>query len=119
MTHSVKLTDAITTNLYKVTDALYAEGLIPLDTKENIQTVTGISDYRKSSQLVSVIQRQLESSLNPEQYLIDICHVLINQQHCTLTDIATSILHQLGECVCTLSVINIVIISQYIRSVYT
>uniref|UniRef100_A0A1X7TU82 NACHT domain-containing protein n=1 Tax=Amphimedon queenslandica TaxID=400682 RepID=A0A1X7TU82_AMPQE len=96
-THSVKLTDAITTNLYRVTDALYAEGLIPLDTKENIQTVTGISDYRKSSQLVSVIQRQLESSLNPEQYLIDICHVLINQQHRTLTDIATSILHQLGQ----------------------
>uniref|UniRef100_A0A1X7T8P3 Death domain-containing protein n=1 Tax=Amphimedon queenslandica TaxID=400682 RepID=A0A1X7T8P3_AMPQE len=98
-THSDKLTDAITTNLYRVTDALYAEGLIPLDTKENIQTVTGISDYRKSSQLVSVIQRQLESSLNPKQYLIDICHVLINQQHRTLTDIATSILHQLGECV--------------------
>uniref|UniRef100_A0A1X7SZR9 NACHT domain-containing protein n=1 Tax=Amphimedon queenslandica TaxID=400682 RepID=A0A1X7SZR9_AMPQE len=96
-THSVKLTDAITTNLYRVTDALYAEGLIPLDTKENIQTVTGISDYRKSSQLVSVIQRELESSLNPEQYLIDICHVLINQQHRTLTDIATSILHQLGQ----------------------
>uniref|UniRef100_A0A1X7UYU8 NACHT domain-containing protein n=1 Tax=Amphimedon queenslandica TaxID=400682 RepID=A0A1X7UYU8_AMPQE len=96
-THSVKLTDAITTNLYRVTDALYAEGLIPLDAKENIQTVTGISDYRKSSQLVSVIQRQLESSLNPEQYLIDICHVLINQQQSTLTDIATSILHQLGQ----------------------
>uniref|UniRef100_A0A1X7UHE7 NACHT domain-containing protein n=1 Tax=Amphimedon queenslandica TaxID=400682 RepID=A0A1X7UHE7_AMPQE len=96
-THSVKLTDAITTNLYRVTDALYAEGLIPLDTKENIQAVTGISDYRKSSQLVSVIQRQLESSLNPEQYFIDICHALINQQHCTLTDIATNILHQLGQ----------------------
>uniref|UniRef100_A0A1X7TG38 NACHT domain-containing protein n=1 Tax=Amphimedon queenslandica TaxID=400682 RepID=A0A1X7TG38_AMPQE len=96
-THSAKLTDAITTNLYKVTDALYAKGLIPLDTKDNIQTVTGISHYRKSSQLVSVIQQQLESSLNPEQYLIDICHVLINQQHRTLTDIATSILHQLGQ----------------------
>ena len=99
-THSVKLTDAITTNLHRVTDVLYAEGLIPLDTKEYVQTATGISDYRKSSQLLSVMQRQLESSLNPKQYLIDICHVLIKQQHRTLTDIATSILHQLGECVC-------------------
>ena len=62
--------------------------------------VIGIDSYTKSSKLVNVIERQLESSLNPEQYLIDICHVLINQQHCTLTDIATSILHQLGECVC-------------------
>uniref|UniRef100_A0A1X7TEK7 Death domain-containing protein n=1 Tax=Amphimedon queenslandica TaxID=400682 RepID=A0A1X7TEK7_AMPQE len=96
-TYSVKLTDAITTNLYRVTDALYAEGLIPLDTKENIQTVTGISDYRKSSQLVSVIQRHLESSLTTKQYLIDICHVLIKQQHRTLADIATSLLHQLGQ----------------------
>uniref|UniRef100_A0A1X7TT76 NACHT domain-containing protein n=1 Tax=Amphimedon queenslandica TaxID=400682 RepID=A0A1X7TT76_AMPQE len=96
-TYSVKLTDAIATNLYRVTDALHAEGLIPLDTKENVQTVTGISDYRKSSQLVSVIQQQLESSLNPGQYLIGICHALVNQQHCTLTDIATSILHQLGQ----------------------
>ena len=62
--------------------------------------VIGIDNYTKSSKLVNVIERQLESSLNPEQYLIDICHVLINQQHRTLTDIATSILHQLGECVC-------------------
>ena len=59
-----------------------------------------VTDDKKSSKLVDVIEEQLESSLNPEQYLIDVCHVLINQQHRTLTDIATSILHQLGECVC-------------------
>ena len=62
--------------------------------------VLGVTNSEKSSKLVNVIEQQLESSLNPEQYLIDICHVLINQQHRTLTDIATSILHQLGECVC-------------------
>ena len=62
--------------------------------------VLGLTDNEKSCKLVNMIEQQLESSLNPEQYLIDICHVLINQQHRTLTDIATSILHQLGECVC-------------------
>ena len=62
--------------------------------------VQGLSDNKKASNFVHVLEEQLESSLNPEQYLIDICHVLINQQHRTLTDIATSILHQLGECVC-------------------
>ena len=62
--------------------------------------IAAVDDYTKSSKLVNVIERQLKSSLNPEQYLADICHVLINQQHHTLTDIATSILHQLGECVC-------------------
>uniref|UniRef100_A0A1X7U1V8 NACHT domain-containing protein n=1 Tax=Amphimedon queenslandica TaxID=400682 RepID=A0A1X7U1V8_AMPQE len=90
------LVDAITNNLYRVTNGLYAKELIPMETVNNTQTAAS-SDVVKSSQLVSVIQRQLRSSLNPEQYIIDICHVLINQQHRTLTDIATSILHQLGQ----------------------
>ena len=93
------LVDAVTNNLYRVTNGLYAKGLIPMETVNNIQTAAS-SDVVKSGQLVSVIQKQLESSHNPEMYLINICHVLINQQHCTLTDIATSILHELGECVC-------------------
>ena len=86
-------------NLYNVTDALYAKDLIPQQTKEEMH-LSGVTDNEKSSKLMNVIEKQCESSLNPEQYLIDICHVLINQQHRTLTDIATSILHQLGECVC-------------------
>ena len=59
-----------------------------------------MTDYTKAMKLMSVLRGQLESTLNPEQYLIDICHVLINQQHRTLTDIATSILHQLGKYMC-------------------
>ena len=94
------LVDAITNNLYRVTNGLYAKGLIPMETVNHIQTAAAFSDIVKSGQLMSVLQKQLESSRNPEQYLIDICHVLINQQHRTLTDIATSMLHQLGECVC-------------------
>ena len=95
------LVDAITNNLYRVTNGLYAKGLIPRETANHIQTAAALSDIVKSGQLVSELQKQLESSLSPEQYLIDICHVLINQQHRTLTDIATSMLHQLGECVHT------------------
>ena len=110
------LIDAITDNLYRVTNGLYAKGLIAMETVDHIQTATGVSNLLKSSQLVSVLQKRLEASLNPDQYLIDISHVLINQQDCTLTDIATSLLHQLGECVNTLSVINY---NQYIRSIYT
>uniref|UniRef100_A0A1X7T121 NACHT domain-containing protein n=1 Tax=Amphimedon queenslandica TaxID=400682 RepID=A0A1X7T121_AMPQE len=94
--HSYKLVHAISVNLHNVTDALYAKELIPQQTKEEVH-VLGITNNEKSSKLVNVIEQQLESSLNPEQYLIDICHVLINQQHRTLTDIATSILHQLGQ----------------------
>ena len=62
--------------------------------------VPAVDNYTKAANLMNVIEKQLESSINPEQYLIDICHVLINHQHHTLTDIAISILHLLGECVC-------------------
>ena len=92
------LVDAITNNLHRVTNGLYAKGLIPLETVTHIQTATGISDLLKSSQLMSTLQRQLEeSSLDPVYYLTNICHVLINQQNQALTDIATNILCQLGE----------------------
>ena len=67
-----------------------------METVTHIQTATGISDFVKSSQLMSTLQTQLEASLTPDKYLIDICHVL-NQQTQTLTDIATNILHQLGK----------------------
>ena len=50
------LVDAVTDNLYRVTNGLYAKGLIPMETVNHIQTATGISHLLKSSQLVSVIQ---------------------------------------------------------------
>ena len=96
-THSARLACAISPNIIRVTDALYAEGLlIPRSAKEKM-LVLAIEDYAKASYLVNVIEGQLESSLNPEQYLISVCRVLINQQHQTLIDIATTMLHQLGK----------------------
>ena len=95
--HSARLARAVSPNLIRVTDALYAEGLlIPRSVKEKM-LVLAIEDYAKASYLVNVIEGQLESSLNPEQYLISVCHVLINQQHQTLADIATTMLRQLGK----------------------
>ena len=99
-TNSADLTDAITTNLYRVTDALYAKGLIPQATVEEILVMGVVPDHTKALKLMLVVQQQLESSSNPDQYLIDTCHVLINQQHQRLTDIATYLLQQLGKCTC-------------------
>ena len=62
--------------------------------------VTGVTDLAKASKLMTVLLRYLDSSSNPDQSLIDISHVLMNQQHQALTDIATNILHELGECAC-------------------
>ena len=95
--HYASLTDAITVSLHEVTNALYAKGLITTETKSHIQTATGISDFKKSSHLVTILEIILSSSHDPDQYLINICHVLIDQNHKTLADIATSILCQLGK----------------------
>ena len=76
---------------------MYTNKLIPLETRNNIHGITGEDDYRKASKLVMALERQLQTHSDPDQYLHDICHVLRNQQHQTLTDIATSILKQLGQ----------------------
>ena len=46
-----------------------------------------------------------KSNSDPDQYLVNICNVLINQQQQTLTDIAISILQQLGQFVILLLII--------------
>ena len=96
-THFDKLVNAITPTLYSVTNALFANKLIPFETSDDILTIPGEGDFKKASKLLIALQRQLQTHSNPDQYLHDICHVLRNQQHQTLTDIATSILKQLGQ----------------------
>ena len=91
------LTNAISNDVLRVTNGLYSKGLIPQQALDDVLVMGVMTDYNKAMKQVRIIQTQLEASLTPDQYLIDICHVLINQQHQTLTDIATNILHQLGE----------------------
>ena len=78
-----------------MTSALYAKNLIPFEVKTNLLSIT--EDYKKASKLVLVLERRLQTHSDPDQYVHDICHVFRNQQHQTLTDIATSILKQLGQ----------------------
>ena len=97
-THYDELTRSISCDIQKTATALYAKKLIPEGTKDHMFT-PAITDFNKAAKLVTDIEQQLPPH-NPEQYLINICHVLIDQKNPALTDIATSILHQLGECVC-------------------
>ena len=61
-------------------------------------SVLAIDNYTKASNLVNVIEGQLNSSTNQDQFLLDVCHVLIDQKHQPLTDLAVSILEETGEC---------------------
>ena len=96
-THFADLSDAITLTLTSVTNVLYSKGLISFDTNNDILTTKGDSDFVKSSKLVGVLQRELKAHRDPYQYLVNICHVLRNQQHKRLREITASILQQLGK----------------------
>ena len=87
----------ITDILWNVTQALHAKGIISFEVKDQILTAKGEGDNKKAIYLLHVLQRQLEAHSDPNQYLVNICNVLINQQQQTLTDIAISILQQLGQ----------------------
>ena len=95
----------ITDILWNVTQALHAKGIISFEVKDQILTAKGEGDNKKAIYLLHVLQRQLEARSDPDQYLVNICNVLINQQQQTLTDIAISILQQLGQFVILLLII--------------
>lgn len=87
----------------KITNDLYAEGLVTSETKDKMLLTGVMTEYNKATMLMTAVQQQLESSLKPAQYLRDICHVLANQQDQTLTDIATIMLGKsVSDCVSTI-----------------
>ena len=102
----------ITDILWNVTQALHAKGIISFEVKDQILTAKGEGDNKKAIYLLHVLQRQLEAHSDPDQYLVNICNVLINQQQQTLTDIAISILQQLGQFVILLIIFINIFISQ-------
>ena len=84
-----------------------AAGLIPHQTKENILLQGVKTDTHKAMELLTVIQQQLKArSSKSDQYLVEICRVLIQQQHQTLNDIVTSMLQQLGQYIKSQPVLN-------------
>ena len=96
--HSAKLAFAISTDLQRVTNALYAEGLIPEQARDKMFIVSRLTDHDKASELVSIIEKQLKASPHLDQYLIRTCEVLRDQQSPTLTDIANGELCGLYWC---------------------
>ena len=95
--YSDRLTHIIANNLQTVTNGLYAKDLIPQQTKLEM-FVVAFDNYTKASNLVNVIEGQLDSSLNQDKYLLDVCLVFIDQKHQPLTDLAVSMLKETGEC---------------------
>ena len=93
---SAKLTEVISTTLYTLTDSLRAKGLISLDTKREMYSKEG-TDAKKAGKLLITLEALLKASNNPEQYLINVCYILLSQQLVPLREITVPILKELGE----------------------
>lgn len=85
---------AITTDLYGISNRLFAYNLIPMEIKYEIMTIIGVSNYSKANRLMSHIYLALRESQDPDQYLTEVCHVLIESRNERLIDIAK---HMLSE----------------------
>ena len=79
-----------------MSNELYAEKLITLETKIEIQTASGVGDFKKASRLVEVLQLSVRGLPTADGYLLEVCQVFINQNDRQLTEIATSIMQALG-----------------------
>ena len=111
--HSDILTKAIIDCFDELISALFAKSLIPQETKSKLTSTIGLSPYQKASELTLVLQRQLESSPKPDQYLKELCEVLRSQGHQPLTDTANKILleqNQLGKYMYTICT-NIILLA--------
>ncbi|XP_019863172.1 PREDICTED: uncharacterized protein LOC109592039, partial [Amphimedon queenslandica] len=97
---SATLTAAMSADPVRISDKLYAEELIPQQTKNEIH-IAADSMYTKASKLMNAIEGQLagleglDDSLYSRQYLINFCKVLINQHSRSPADLAKSMLDEL------------------------
>lgn len=98
--HSCFLFEYVMGHNYDLADELYAKGLIPLEVKRSILT-TEKTRLHMSSQFVCDLQMLLESSIDPVQFLIKFCRVLLSDGFYTKKHeyLAKSMLNQLSKCI--------------------
>lgn len=98
--HSYHLFHYISGDDYYLADELYANGLIPLEVKGSILT-TEKTHHHMSSQFVCDLQMLLESSIDPVQFLIKFCRVLLSDRIDIpmYNHLAESMLNQLSKCI--------------------
>uniref|UniRef100_A0A1X7TDM8 Death domain-containing protein n=2 Tax=Amphimedon queenslandica TaxID=400682 RepID=A0A1X7TDM8_AMPQE len=88
-THSSQIVESISIDrIRNITRSLYAKGLIPNDTKQEM-----LKDDVKATSLTNAIEQKLKFSPNPGQYFIDVCHEL--EKEPTLKDITKSMISEL------------------------
>ena len=86
---------------------MFSKGLIPSYSRPEIIHSHGQSKYDKAEKLVNVIWLHLLSSYDPNQYLANVCQVLIDNEDSILQNIAANMLQQLGTCINALLIIII------------
>ena len=98
-TYSADLSEAIATDLDRVTDRLFAVKIIGQSIVQ-FTTTEGVSNYCKARKVVHELFNLLQGHRNPKQYLTEICNVLLKQDNLRLRDIIISLLSY--SCYCNL-----------------
>lgn len=95
---SADLTNAISNSFDRVATELCAKHLIPQGTKDDLLATMGIPPYNKACQMMTVMQSNLKISSDPQQYLRDVCAVLMSiNDNRNLTELASEILVTLNN----------------------
>ena len=95
--YSDKITQALSVNILEAINKLHANESITLGTKEKLVTMQKTSDYEKATQLMVVLQRQLESSDNPKQLVEKYCCALVSIGDLQLRETLQTLFQQLGR----------------------
>lgn len=91
--HLADITDAISSNVLRIANALDAQSLIPSSIKDDLHG----SNYNKANIITGYIQKYINSLNEPVEYLIDVCNVLLQRGDIRLKNIAASICEKLGK----------------------
>ena len=84
------LAEAIQQNFDWILDKFHSNSILTSTFIDNITSVQGESSYQKASKIVHELYRQISSHGDPDQYLNNICDVLLSEEDRILRKIVTN-----------------------------
>ena len=86
-----KLAEAIQPNFDRILDKFHSNSILSDTFIDDVTSIQGDSTYKKASKVVHELHRQIASREDSDQYLNNICEVLLREENQTLRSIATHI----------------------------
>ena len=85
-----KLAEAIRPNFDRILDKFLSNNILTDTFIDDVTSIQGDSAYQKARKVVHELHRQITSHEDSDQYLSNICDVLLREEDQTLRSIATN-----------------------------